>query len=155
MFIYNKDNLKELLEVKMEKFWKIPHENKDLSSKIRNIYRGINLLQIAVLVDATPIMEIYALGPYFNPDRPFIFASNIFINSTIMDVTMLFCQYYLIAIMAFIVLGYDFLYLALCTELTVQVKLLKYKLKEVFTKTSRDAVYGVWICVRQHNFLLT
>nr|QBB73002.1 odorant receptor [Protaetia brevitarsis] len=71
-----------------------------------------------------------------------------------MDVLVLVCQYYCVALIAFIVLGYDFLYLSLCIELVVQVKLLKSKLKEVFTETSDDTAFNVGKCVSQHNFLL-
>lgn len=143
------------MEAKIEYFWKIPYQNSELSKKIHNIYKGINILQIVMLADIIPIMEIYILSPYFNPSNVFIFASNVFVNSIVMDVFVLFCQYYFVAIMTFIVIGYDFVYLCLCTELSVQVKLLKYKLREVFTETGENAVIGVWTCVKQHNFLLS
>lgn len=155
MLIYNKNDLKQFVDARRKRFWKIPYENEDLSNKIRNIYQRTNLIQIIMLANVIPVIEIYILGAYFHPDNPFIFASNIFVKSTIMEIAVLFGQYYFISIIIFIVIGYDFLYLSLCTELRIQVKLLKYKLTEVFTKTSRDAVHGVWICVSYHNFLLS
>lgn len=154
MLMYNKSDLKELINAKTKRFWKIPQRNRNLSRKIRNIYKGINLLQIAMIIDAILILEGYALGPYLNSSNIFIFASNVFVNSIVMDVFVLICQYYCVALIAFIVLGYDFVYLSLCIELMVQVKLLKYKLKEVFTNSSENAAVNVGICVKQHNFLL-
>lgn len=153
--MYNKENLKELMKAKAEKFWKIPQKNKDLSNEILSIYNLINLIQIAMLSDIFPIILIYVLAPYLNPTNPFIFASNLFFDSIILDTVLLFCQYYFVAIIAFIVFGYDLVYLSLCTELRVQVKLLKCKLQEVFTKTNGDPVNSIWICVQYHNFLLT
>lgn len=155
MFMYNKNDLKQIMNAKRRYFWKIPHENKNLSNKIREIYKGINLLQIVMLADSIPVLELYLLGPYFNPSDPFLVASNVFFQSIIVDVIILICQYYFFSIIAFIVFGYDFVYLCLCTELSVQVKLLKSKLKEVFTRRSEDSVFGVWNCVKQHNFLLS
>nr|QBB72980.1 odorant receptor [Protaetia brevitarsis] len=155
IFMYNKNNLKELMDARTERFWKIPHGNEKLARKIRNIYKGVNIVQVVMLADVVPVIEIYFLTPYFNPSNIFIFPSNVFVNSVVMDAFVLFCQYYFASFVAFIVVGYDFIYLSLCTELRVQVKLLKYKLREVFTKTSEDPVSGISICVEYHHFLLS
>lgn len=153
--MYNKNNLRDVMKAKKKHFWKIPYENKYLSNRIGNIYKGINFLQLAMLVDIIVIMEFCCLGPYYNSSNPFIFASKTFVDAAVLDVVVLFSQYYVVALVTFIVYGYDCMYLSLCTELRVQVKLLKYKLKEVFTKTGEGAAFGVSICVKQHNFLLS
>lgn len=143
------------MNAKRNHFWKIPRENKELSSKIFNTFKIVNLVQIVTVAVIISILELYVWGPYFNPNSPYIYAPKIFVDSIFLDVLVLFCQYYSVAILCSLVFGYDFLYLSLCTELTVQVKLLKYELKEVFTKTSEDAAFHIGICVKQHNFLLS
>lgn len=155
VFMYNKTDLQELMIAKVERFWKIPRENRKLSKDIGNIYKGVNCLQIVMLADVVPVITIYFLTPYFNPSNIYIFPSNVFVNSIVMDAIVLFFQYYFATFVAFIVVGYDFIYLSLCTELRVQAKLLKYELNRVFSRTGGGDASAIAVCVKQHNFLLS
>nr|QBB72993.1 odorant receptor [Protaetia brevitarsis] len=153
--MYYKKDFAELMQKKAKHFWRNSRNgDKHLTASIDNLYKGINILQITMAVGLIVIAEIYFLIPYFNPNTIYFFHSYVFVDSVVVEVFLLACQYYTILLVPPIIMGYDYMYLCLCTELAVQIKLLKQKLKETFTSTNGDILKSIAICVEQHELLL-
>lgn len=143
------------MQDKERNFWSDPGRDKNLTANINSLYKRTNILQLTMVAGVIVVMQIYFLIPYFSPSTVYLFISYVFVNSTIVDVVLLICQYYVVLIILPIALGYDNMYLCLCIELVVQVKLLKREMKEAFRKSNGDVVKSIAKCVEQHNFLLS
>lgn len=142
------------MQKKAKHFWRDPRGDKNLTVNIHYFYKATNILQLAMAGGLIIIIEIYFLTPYFSRNTIYLLQSYVFVNSTVLEVLLLICQYYVMLIVPPIILGYDSMYLALCIELVVQIKLLKGKLKEVFTNTNGDVQRSTAKYVEQYEFLL-
>lgn len=155
LFIYYKKDFLAILRAKSIKFWNSDQcDDKNLLREVENMYKAKNFVQLAMFGPVTIIVYISFLKPYLNSTNVFILESNVFVESLILEILLLACQYYYFCIIALIGLGYDGVYLSLCIELAVQLKYLKYKLRKVFTKTD-DINRDIGVCIEQHTFLLS
>lgn len=151
MFICYKPVIEKILHDRGEKFWKQQDFNDDIMTACDNLFKKIKLVQICVISSACICIALYALRPCFG-DRLIL---EVWMVSDTMAFTaiVLIMQYYTFGLMVPVVFGYDSLYLALCVDVIIQVRLLKHKLKRVTLMNVNDSKDELNDCIKHHQFL--
>lgn len=156
LFIYYKRDIQGIFSDRLKWFWKYKGLDKKVVRQIEKIYNTTKLLQLIIMFVMVFCVYLYLLKPLFNKDMTFLFDSKVFINSIGLEILVLAFHYYLLLIIMPIVFGYDIIYLSLCIDLLVQVKLLKYKLKSMLSKPVGQADITETIsCIHYHLLLLS
>lgn len=97
----------------------------------------------------------FLLRPIFDKNVIFVFEFWNFKESVILDIAMLLLGNYVMCLMPLTILyGYDTIYLALCYEIVIQLRLLKSKLRNLSGDSFADLHKEVIDCVKHHQFLL-
>lgn len=139
---------------RLNRYWSFDSYSEDFVSRAENIYKAGKMVQIVMLCIIEFCIYITFFKPLFNQNNVFLLDSTIFIDSMVLSTVVLFLQYYFYYIVIAIVFGYDAIYLSLCIDLTIQIRTLKYKLKEVFNSRN-NTISDITICVNHHFFLLS
>lgn len=150
-----KSDIQHILEDRLNRFWNYQNCDKNLIFEIETLYKTVKIIQISIVSGVLFCLYMYFFRPLFNEHTVFLFDSKIFFNSVFLEAVILMCQYYFSCTVIPIVLGFDSLYLSLCCEIIVQVKLLKYKLKQLSGNLKNEASIDITVCIEHHLFLLT
>lgn len=136
---------------KRREFWRHQDFNRNIRFACDNLFRKIKLVQIFVVTGASTTIFLYILRPCFGNKlilEMWMIRDNVGFNGAV-----LMLQYYMFTFVVPIVIGYDSLYLAFCIDVGVQVRLLKFKLKQLTRKNVIDAEGELDDCIKHHQFL--
>lgn len=139
----------------LKRYWLYHNYSKDFVTTVENMNKIGKMVQIIMLCIMVFCIYIILLKPLFNQNNVFLLDSKIFIDSVILDTIALFLHYYFFYIITPIVFGYDAIYLSFCIDLAVQVRILKHKLKDVFSNSCSHTVSDITVCVDHHLLLLS
>lgn len=136
------------------RFWNYRRFNKETAQKIERFYKTIKYIQ-------TIVLTVCVLGEYAYILKPFLAANKGLILETlvpasyVLDAVILAAQYYCFSIAMPIVIGYDFIYFAICIHVVLQLRLFKQKIKEILKTRDEDTKMKLNYCVQHHQFLLS
>lgn len=154
LFIYFKLDIAKLLKDKLN-FWDYQKFDRNTTKNTNKIYSIINIIQNSAIITSLSVVLLYYLKPAFNDNETYIIDAWIFTENIIFDVTVLACQYYFFLVITSIVIGYDSIYLSLCTHVVLQVRLLKCKLKQVSEDSCQSAERKIKKCIMHHQLLIS
>ncbi|KAK9746067.1 7tm Odorant receptor [Popillia japonica] len=154
LFIYWKCELEHIL-ISTEKFWNYKHFDEETIKTTTKVYKIINVIQISAVTTSLVGLVLYFLKPAFNQNDVFIIDAWIFVESIFVDVIVLACQYYCLLVITPIIVGYDTIYLSLCTHVVLQVRFLKQKLKQIFKRHDEDTNTEIHNCIAHHQLLVS
>ncbi|GJQ87663.1 hypothetical protein Trydic_g17482 [Trypoxylus dichotomus] len=152
LYIRYKVELRKIF-VSIARFWNYLDFDEKVVRATTRTYNIVNAIQISAVITSLVAVLMYFLKPAFNQNDVFIIDAWVFVDSSIVDVTVLACQYYFFTIITAIVIGYDAIYLSLCAHIVLQVRLLKHKLKRLSECDSENAQSEIRYCIVHHQFL--
>lgn len=134
------------------KFWNYIHFGDKILKQIKIIFVYVKFIQNYLLAAMIFIVEIYWLRPYLEDNTIFVYDSWVYPESIILETIVLACQYYTLAAAIPIVLGYDCFYFSYAIHVALQLRLLRWKLKNITASTTVEEIYQ---CMHYHQFLLS
>lgn len=154
LFIYFKLDIENILKDKFH-FWDYRKFGKKTIEETTKIYYIVNFIQNSSIAVSFAAILLYFLKPAFNNDDVYIIDAWIFTDSVVIEVTVLACQYYFLIVIAIVVPGYDSIYLSLCTHVVLQLRLLKYKLKQLSKFSYESAKREIRMYIQYHQLLIS
>ncbi|GJQ87670.1 hypothetical protein Trydic_g17488 [Trypoxylus dichotomus] len=153
-FLRYKPEIKELLNEIGNRFWNHRTCSGNVSREIERIHKAIERLQTLMLMVAGFGVVVYMLKPFLATNRGLLLESYI-PRSNVIDAVLLFSQFYCFSVGVPFVLGYDFVYFAVCAHIALEFRLLKRKIRDVLSRYDDDTILRMSICIRHHQFLFT
>lgn len=152
ILIYYKHGLTMLLHDSTRKFWNYRKFPQQIKTRIEKIHQAVKYSQITILIVSLIVAYVYFLRPIFDVDYFFLLETRVPVSYP-MSAILLWAQFYCFCIGIPITFSCDLIYLALCVHVVLQMRLLKYKIKESL-KNGRDNSGKVLAgCVHYHQFL--
>lgn len=152
--MYFKVDIVKLLNDKLY-FWDYRKFDQETIKNTTRIYKIINIVQNSAIITSLIAGLLYFLKPAFNNDDVYIIDAWIFADCIIIDVTVLAFQYYLISVITAIIIGYDSIYLSLCTHVVLQLRLLKCNLEQISKYSYENAEREIRKCISHHQLLVS
>lgn len=152
LYMYFKSDIAEIFFERLNKFWNYRTFNKEIIEAVEAIYSKIKVFEIVLLCVSISLGYVYMLKSVFN-QNVFLFDYNTIVDSFVLEVIILTCQYYYIYLGALILLSYDLFYLLFCIDLIIQIKLLKCKLIYVTVLENDNTFEEVVSCIKHHIYL--
>ncbi|GJQ87671.1 hypothetical protein Trydic_g17489 [Trypoxylus dichotomus] len=153
-FINCKANIRELLNEIVTRFWKHGRFNRNVAQEIERIHRTVERLQRVMLTVTGFGVVMYMMKPFLAANRGLLLESYV-PHSAVVDAILLFSQFHCFFYSVPFVLGYDFVYFALCAHITLQFRLLKHKIRQALSKHDEKTISRLKVCVRHHQLLFT
>ncbi|GJQ87651.1 hypothetical protein Trydic_g17473 [Trypoxylus dichotomus] len=150
VLIFYKSSIKELLDAR-SKFWKFERFGNE-ASQAKAVFKQVKLVQLIMTISVTFVIIMFWLRPYLEANMRFILACWIYPDSVVLEALVLACQYYVLGSALSIVLGYDYVYFAYVVHVTLQMRLLNYRLRTISVKTTMEELRE---CLQFHCFLLS
>lgn len=153
-FIYNKTKIGNLLEELAKISWDPKDFTKNFLASDTKFQKRIAIATSIFLTQSAILVHVYMLRPVLQ-DSLYILETWV-AESFVVSTVVLALQYYMFMILTAIIMTFDCLYLALCGEIVVQLRRLRYKMERIF----RDAVDGAKIrneirhLIKCHDHLL-
>lgn len=148
--MYYKPEILKVLKYK-QNFWDAQYVDLEIYLNSKKLYEYFKLIQNCTLIIGLIIIAIYSFRPLFKENSQFIFDCWCVSDSIVLEAIVLFCQYYFLALAVSIVLGYDSMYYCFCVHLIVQLRILRFKLKNMSKDTKENEIYT---CIKHHQLLL-
>ncbi|GJQ87673.1 hypothetical protein Trydic_g17491 [Trypoxylus dichotomus] len=154
LLMHHKSSIECLLANAAQRFWNYRDFNKNTVRTFERIYGVIRRVQAVILIVAVLGIYAYILKPSFVSNKGLILESFV-PRSYVMDAAVLMSQFYCFGIAIPIVIGFDFIYFALCAHVVLQLRLLKLKLKQILNGYGGDRMLEMSYCIRHHQFLFS
>lgn len=151
MLLYYKPIIMKLLHYKREKFWRQQDLSRDIMSACDNFFGRIQFVQICLVVAACTTITLYVLRPCFG--GALILEVWMIRDTSGFSGALLMMEYYTFILTVPVMFGFDSLYLAFCADVVVQVRLVKYRLKELTKMNVCDSKVELVKCIKHHQFL--
>ncbi|KAK9681060.1 7tm Odorant receptor [Popillia japonica] len=136
----------------LTKFWDYRYFDDNVRTATDNIYKTVKYVQTTVLFMLLSGVCFYLLKPVILSTAVLPIESYI-PESTIMFALVASSQFYCIWIAAAAVLAYDFVYVACCIHIILQLRLLKQKFKDALDKHKDNTKQRLCYYVKHHQFL--
>lgn len=153
-FIYNKPRIRNLLT----ELAKIPWDSKDFTKNFlasdQKFQKLITLAALSFTIHSTIVIFVIMLRPAFQKS-PFALETWE-VDSIILATIVLALQCYILILIPAIVMSFDCLYLALCSEIIIQLRRLRHRMERLFRNVedrSKDR-YELCRLIRWHEHLL-
>lgn len=142
-----------ILNIRLRRYWDYKHFDKRLVSSVEETYNLVKSTETFLLVLTVFLMYMIFLQPLLYKNIVFLVKTWVFIDTIILDVIVLTCQHYIYIIVIPVVVGYDILYMTLCIDLIIQLRLMKSSLQDISDKSTEEGVRQVGVTV-QHQLVL-
>ncbi|GJQ87672.1 hypothetical protein Trydic_g17490 [Trypoxylus dichotomus] len=149
-----KGSIRDLLIEIVNGFWNYRCCSRDIRHKIEKIHRTVERFQSVMLIITAFCVVVYMVKPFLAVNRGLLLEAFVH-RSNVIDAILLLSQFYCFCVAAPVVLGYDFIYFALCAHIILQFRLLKHKINNALTKHDKETASQIRVCVRHHQFLFT
>lgn len=143
----------DILNIRLKKYWNYKRFDKDVVSSVEETYNVVKSTEAFLLVLTVFLMYMIFLQPVLYQNVVFLVKTWIFIDTVILDTIVLICQHYIYIIVIPVVVGYDILYMTLCIDLIIQLRLTKNSLQHISDKSAEEGVRQVSATV-QHQLIL-
>lgn len=112
---------------------------------------ALERLQITIGTSITCIVTLYILFPLFSADRFFVLNLNVQIESTLLKYIIFLSQCYALIVAACAVYLYEIIFVSLCYQIAIQLKLLSEKIRLREGYNSKDVLGEI---VKHHQIIL-
>lgn len=152
LFIYYKSHIRKIMEEKISKFWIY---NKNINETVNviatNIYKKLKIIQTIMLLSGVLVVQLSLLKALFR-EKDFMMLEMWMFDIFAINAIQLLNQYYAFCISVGYMFGYDFIYLALCTDVVVQLKFLKYEIQH-FKFEFNFQYLEIYKWIQHHQYL--
>lgn len=143
-----------ITEERSNKSWNFQKFDENIRRTILFVQKSVNLGQKIMLCIFIVELHLISLKPFFDKRNMFIVDILLPKNSIVADTVILFCQYYVVCVTEPILFSYDYIYVSSCTDLALQVFLLKMKIKYLPFGRSESVNSEIKECAVHHQYLL-
>ncbi|GJQ87668.1 hypothetical protein Trydic_g17487 [Trypoxylus dichotomus] len=149
-----KRNIETLLANVARRFWSHRNYDRNVERAIERIYAIIERVQRVMVTVSLFCLFAYFMKPLSAANKGLLIESLI-PRSDIMGAVVIVSQFYCFYVGFPIILGYDFIYFALCVHLILQLRLLKFEMQKILDGQGENTKSEIIKCIRHHQFLFT
>ncbi|KAK9738846.1 7tm Odorant receptor [Popillia japonica] len=155
--MYYKIEINKIIRIRHDRFWKSLYLDEKLAKSISAIYKVVRTIEVGAFVIGYIIMVLQFLKPTFLEDSPYLFYSWVFVDSLPLEVCTLAFQYCSMLLAMPSILGLDLVFLYICVDLIIQMKLVKFQLQLIIRESTLgdDGLKQIKEIVQHHLVLLS
>ncbi|KAK9754962.1 hypothetical protein QE152_g774 [Popillia japonica] len=142
-----------LKSLNVKQVWTNLSPSRKLSESIEKTYVIVRTYQIAIVIITILAMHVMFAKPVLEKDAVFLIETWVFIESLRLETFVLFCEYYVYLIVIAVVIGFDLIYLCICVDVVIRVKLIKERLQDRHLDVNERKRFGT--IIHSHLLLLT
>lgn len=147
-----RSSIQKVLNNILTKFWNYRYFDEHIRKTTFKIHKTVRYTEIVMLVTGIIALLSYLLKPVILSNAVLPFEGYI-PESDIMFAIVASSQFYCLWLAIIAVTAYDFLYIACCVHIIIQLRLLKWKIRDTLDKYQVNPKEELCYYIKHHQFL--